>query len=56
MSTNTLLIGAAVVAAVLYVRSQQNSGGMGRVDPNLGATPVAAQPGFGFNLGFFKND
>lgn len=51
MSTNTLII-VALVGVAAFVVSQRAS-----PEPppgGAGATPMA-QPGFGFNLGFFSN-
>lgn len=52
MSTNTIIL-LAVAGLGAYMLSQRaseppSSGG--------GATPAGGAPGFGFNLGFFKND
>lgn len=51
MSTNTILL-LAVAGAALYMVSQRASPANSAA---AAPTPVS-QPGFGFNLGFFKND
>jgi hypothetical protein len=59
VGTNTLvLVGLAAVAVVLYMRNQNmNDSPMGTAaNPAMGATPQGGTPGFGFNLGFFRNE
>lgn len=53
MSTNTLLIGAVVVGAIYFMSRQASAA---PAPTATGATPAGGAPGFGFNLGFFKND
>jgi hypothetical protein len=55
MSSNTLLIGALVVGAI-FVMQQRASAAQSPSNANsMAATPAGGAPGFGFNLGFFKN-
>jgi hypothetical protein len=60
VGTNSiLLVGLAVVAVVFVMKRQagDSSAPAGTsANPLPGATPMGGTPGFGFNLGFFRNE
>lgn len=59
MGTNSIILVALAAGAVLLYMRNQNAADapMGTAaNPAMGATPAGGTPGFGFNLGFFRNE